>query len=97
MPMFVVLVKMTEQGAKSVQELERIIADNRASGEKFGVKVHAYYMTQGQYDFVIVAEAPDEQSMTAQAMSVASRGYMKGETLRAFPMDEAKQILQKLA
>jgi uncharacterized protein with GYD domain len=97
MPIFVVLAKMTEQGAKNVKDLERILADNRAGAEKFGVKAHAVYVTQGQYDFVIIAEAPNEEAMTAQSMSVASRGYMKGETLRAFTLDEAKGILQKLA
>ncbi len=53
-------------------------------------------MTQGSYDLVIIVEAPDDVTMAAQTLSVASRGNRHTETLRAFALDEVEQIIQKI-
>lgn len=97
MPMYVVLGRLTEQGAKNIKDWPTWGRENRAHAERLGIKVHGAYVTQGQYDFVIVAEAPDEQTMLAQAFSVASRGNSRTETLLAIPLDEIQQqVIQKL-
>jgi uncharacterized protein with GYD domain len=96
MPMFVVLGKMTDQGIKNIKDFPQRVQENRSSGERLGLKTHGWYLTQGRYDFVVVAEAPDEETMVAQLLSVAGRGNSRSETMRAFTIEEAKQIIQKL-
>jgi uncharacterized protein with GYD domain len=54
------------------------------------------FISEGQYDFVVVAEAPDDQMMAAQALWVASHGNCRTELLHAFSLDEVGQIIQKM-
>jgi uncharacterized protein with GYD domain len=55
------------------------------------------YWTLGQYDLVTVIEASDEQAATAFALSIASAGNIRMETMRAFNRDEVQAILGKMA
>jgi uncharacterized protein with GYD domain len=94
--MYVVLGKLTEQGARNIRELPQRARDNIAMGEQRGMKIHGWYLTQGRYDVVVVVEAPSEQAIAAQALAVASRGGVMTETLRAYTIQEAEQIVQQL-
>jgi uncharacterized protein with GYD domain len=96
MAMYVVLGKLTDEGAKNVRNLRRTVEENMARGERLGIKVHGWYLTQGRYDLVVLAEAPDAETMLAQAAGVAGAGYSRTETLRAYSLDELGQVLQKL-
>lgn len=95
MAMFVVLSKLTDEGAKNIRNLRRGVEENMARGERLGVKIHGWYLTQGRYDIVVIAEAPDAETMLAQAAGVAGTGYTRTETLRAFTLDEMEQALKK--
>jgi uncharacterized protein with GYD domain len=96
MAMFVVLGKFTDEGAKNTKDLRQGVEENMARGEQLGVKIHGWYLTQGRYDIVVVAEAPDAETMLAQAAGVAGTGNTRTETLRAFTLDEANQVFKKL-
>lgn len=95
MAMFVVLSKLTDEGAKNIRNLRRGVEENMARGERLGVKIHGWYLTQGRYDIVVIAEAPDAETMLAQAAGVAGTGNTRTETLRAFTLDEMEQALKK--
>ncbi len=96
MAMFVVLGKFTDEGAKNIQNLRKGVEENMARGERLGVKIHGWYLTQGRYDIVVLAEAPDAETMLAQAAGVAGTGSTRTETLRAFTLDEANQVFKKI-
>ena len=96
MPTYIVLGKLTDQGAKNIRDLPQQMEQNRAAGEKIGLKRVGWYMTQGAYDIVVVVEAPDDETMAAQVLGVAGRGNTHTETLRAFTPEETKAIIQKL-
>jgi uncharacterized protein with GYD domain len=96
MAMFVVLGKFTDEGARNIQNLRKGVEENMARGERLGVKIHGWYLTQGRYDIVVLAEAPDAETMLAQAAGVAGTGSTRTETLRAFTLDEANQVFKKI-
>lgn len=96
MPMFVVLGTFTDQGAKDVRGFRQRVQENMARAQRLGIKNHGWYLTQGQYDFVVIAEAPDAETMLTQTLGVAGAGNSRSETLRAYTLDEADQVLQKL-
>jgi uncharacterized protein with GYD domain len=50
----------------------------------------------GAYDAVFTADGPDDDSMTALAVSMGSIGNIRTQTMRAFSADEMKRILDKL-
>ena len=93
MALFVVLSTLTDQGARNIQGLRKGVEENMARGERLGVKVHGWYLTQGRYDIVVLAEAPDAETMLAQAAGVAGTGNTRTETLRAFTLDEVERVL----
>ena len=96
MPMFVILGKLTDQGAKNVRSIRQGAKENMERAQQLGIKNHGWYLTQGEYDVVVIAEAPDAETMLAQAAGVAGTGNTRTVTLRAFTLDEADQALQKL-
>jgi uncharacterized protein with GYD domain len=95
--MFVVLGKFTDQGAKNIQNLRKNAEENMARGERLGVKIHGWYLTQGRYDIVVVAEAPDAETMLTQSAGVAGTGNTRTETLRAYTLDQAEQAIKKVS
>ncbi len=97
MAMFVVLGTMTDEGARNLARLREGVEQNMARGERLGIKIHGWYLTQGRYDIVVVAEAPDAETMLVQAAGVAGVGYMRSETLRAFTLEEAGQAIDRVA
>lgn len=97
MATYVILSKLTDQGVQNFRNVRETMEKNRASGERLGIKVLGWYMTQGSYDLVVVVEAADDLTVAAQTLSVAARGNSHTETLRAFTLDEVDQIIQKMA
>ena len=68
------------------QKPERIMAV-RSEVEALGLKVHAQYALMGQYDFLSIIEASDEETMAKAAIMLAARGTMRTTTLPAIPVD----------
>jgi uncharacterized protein with GYD domain len=96
MSTFIVLTSFTEQGVKNVkQTIERADAF-KTLATKAGGTVKDIYWTLGAHDVVIVFDAPDEQTATALSLSLASRGNVRSETLRAFSASEMQGILDKM-
>lgn len=67
----------------------------RAEVEAMGLKVVAQYALLGQYDFLNIIEAPDEQAMARAAIMLAARGTMRTTTLQAIPVEDLITILRQ--
>lgn len=67
-----------------------------AAAEKLGIKVKDIYWTLGQYDAVLIAEAPNDEAVTAWALGTGALGNIRTQTMRAYTADEASKILAKL-
>ena len=92
MPMYVTLIRYTEQGIKTFKDLPSRLEETRKAGEPAGAKLVAFYLTMGQYDAVVVSEAPDDETVTTLALAAGGRGNVRTETLRAFTEDQAKKL-----
>jgi uncharacterized protein with GYD domain len=92
MPMYVTLIRYTEQGIKTFKDLPSRLEETRKAGEAVGAKLVAFYLTMGQYDAVVVSEAPDDETVATLALAAGGRGNVRTETLRAFTEDEAKKL-----
>jgi uncharacterized protein with GYD domain len=53
-------------------------------------------MTQGQFDMVTITEAPDCKTAAKIALSLASQGSVRGQTLRAYTEEEYWEVLAEL-
>jgi uncharacterized protein with GYD domain len=96
MATFIVLAGFTDQGIRNVKETIGRAQVFTEMAKKTGVTVKDMYWALGRHDIVAICDAPDDETATALSLSVASRGYVRTETLRAFSFDEMKKILGKM-
>lgn len=97
MATYIVLASFTEQGIRSVKDTTKRADAVKETAKRFGVTVRDLYWTLGSYDIVGVFDAPDDASMTALGLSIASGGNVRTQTMRAFSGEEMGRIIGKLA
>ena len=94
---YVGLLQYTDQGIRNVKDTTQRASAASDLAAKMGVKFSELFWTLGQYDLVILAEAPDDETMTAVMLKLASLGNVKSQTLRAFRSKEMEALLKKAA
>jgi uncharacterized protein with GYD domain len=87
MPTYVLLSTLTAEGGATLhQNPDRLLAVNDEI-RTFGCEVTAQYALLGQYDFMTVVEAPDNETIAHLSVDLGSRGTMKITTFPAMTMD----------
>lgn len=93
MPTYVMLTNLTADGIRTLKNNPGRVAEVNKEVEQIGAKVLQQYATLGQYDFVTIVEAPDEQTMAKVSVELGSRGTMTSQTLAAMPAGELSDSL----
>ena len=88
MAQFIMLTNLTADGVKTLKSNPSRVQEVNKEVEQLGVKVLSQWATLGQYDFVNIVEAPDEQTMSRVSLELGSRGTSRYETLVAIPIDD---------
>jgi len=96
MATYITLVNFTDQGIRNVKQTTERAKVLSAAATRLGVKVKDTYWTMGAYDAVLVVDAPNDEAITALALSAGSLGNVRTQTMRAYSADEMKKILAKL-
>ncbi|MDQ2717778.1 MAG: GYD domain-containing protein [Chloroflexota bacterium] len=96
MPTYISLVNLTEQGIKEARNApERLETFDKAVREAGG-RLLGFYLVMGQYDYIVVTEAPDDQTATRLILSTIAQGSVRTQTMRAFPREEFEQIAREM-
>ena len=96
MPTYISLVTLTEQGLKEIKNApERLRAFDIAAREAGG-KLVGFYLVMGQYDYVVVTDAPDDQTAARLILSTIAPGSVRTQTMRAFTRDEFEQLTHNI-
>jgi uncharacterized protein with GYD domain len=96
MPSYIVLMKLTEQGAKAIKDAPARIEAGIKGWEAMGGKMTGFFVVMGDYDYVAVGEAPNDETAATFALALGSLGNVKTTTLRAFTKDEFAALVKKL-
>jgi len=96
MASYIMLGNYTSLGIRNINSTTQRAKDFRKETEKVGIKVKDIYWTLGQFDVVIIAEAPDDEAMTAMALALGRLGNVTTQTLRAFSIEAMEKIIGKL-
>ncbi len=96
MATFVTLYRFTENGARELKESPRRIEAIKKAYKEAGTEVKQFYALMGQYDTMIVAEAPSEEVMMKLNVWVDSMGYVSSQTMRAFNEAEWKKMCEEI-
>ena len=94
MPIYVMLTKLTDQGANTVNRDPGRIKEVNKDVEGLGAKVLAQYALLGDYDFLNVLEAPDIDTIMHISLKLASRGTLRIQTMAAMPVDDFIQSVK---
>jgi len=86
---FITLNKFKEKPTKENISASRKLFEK---AEKEGVKVLSAYYTIGQYDSLVISEAPDEKIHMKAILRW--QGMLSTETLVAVPMDQAGELVE---
>src|SRR5215212_12032120 len=94
MPTYVCLFDWTDQGIRNARDtVDRVDRASELAQRKYGVELGQIYWTVGPHDLVGVFEAPDDQSLSAFLLELASAGNVRSTTLRAYEREEMAGIL----
>lgn len=93
MPTYMILGQFTQKGIESIKESPSRLEKVRKEFSDAGGAVKSFFLTMGQYDIVVVVEAPDDATLAKLALNIGSRGTVHTETLRAFTEDEYRKII----
>ena len=92
MATFISLLRFTDQGIRNVKDSPDRYEAFKSLAEKMGIKVIGAHYTVGTYDLVVIMEGEDETA-TAVLLAVGSLGNVRSETLRAFSVEEMRNII----
>ncbi len=67
-----------------------------AKSEELGIKIENIYYTQGQFDFVTIADAPDMESVLALSIWYADNGFGQIRSMPAFDSETMERAIGKL-
>jgi len=93
---YVILMKLTDQGAKTIKDAPGRMEAGIKAFEKMGGKVIGFYAVMGEYDYVGVGEAPSDEVATTFALAIGLLGNVKTTTLRAYTKEEFAAMVKKL-
>jgi uncharacterized protein with GYD domain len=96
MPHYITLFRFTQKGVEDIKGGPSRLDAGKKAIEAAGGKLKGFYLTMGQYDAIGIVELPNDEALAKVALSVASRGAIRGETLRAFTEEEYRKLIASL-
>ena len=96
MATYISLLHYTQQGAQNIKESPARLDAAKKTFRAMGAELKQWYLVMGQYDAVVVSEAPDDETAAKLALAIGSLGSIRTETLRAFTEDEYRKLIAAL-
>lgn len=87
------MLTWTEQGVRNIKDTLNRAKKARESFSAKGAKLIDIYWTLGQFDLVIVFEAPDDEMATRLLMGLSMQGNVRSSTMRAFNDKEMERVM----
>lgn len=97
MPTYISLLRYTEQGIKNIKESPSRLDAARDLFRTMGAELKSFYLVNGRYDAVCIAEAPDGATVARVMLTLGSKGNVRTETFQAFSEDEFRKIASSIS
>jgi uncharacterized protein with GYD domain len=96
MPTYVMLANWTDQGARQVKESPKRVEAAKKALLEMGGEFRSLYMTMGDYDLIVIYEAPDDAVSARFTLLLGEMGSVRTRTLKAFPEAAYREIINSL-
>ena len=90
------LANWTDQGARQVKESPKRVDTARRALTEMGGEFKSLYMTMGDYDLVVIYDAPDDAVAARFTLLLGQMGSVRTRTLKAFPEAAYREIIHSL-
>ena len=87
MGVYVVLSRLTDEGRKTLKSKPDRLKQVNEEITKMGAKVIQQYALLGEYDFLNILEAPDNETISKIMVELGARGTLETTTFSAIPID----------
>lgn len=96
MTTYVMLAHWTDHGMHAVRDSVRRYDATKKLLADMGGDFKAFYLTLGSYDFIAVYEAPDDAVATRFMLQLGQLGFIRAQTLKAFPEAAYRELIASL-
>jgi len=96
MATYIMFGNYTQQGMDKIKAAPTRIDTAREVMYKLGAELKQWYLLMGQYDFALIVEAPDDETMAKLVLAIGSHGNIRTQTARAFTEEEFRQLVTDL-
>ena len=96
MPSYIMLNRYTAQGIGNIKQSPARTDGLKEMFKANGAEIKQVFFVMGEYDAVLVVEAPDDETCARVSLTIGAAGNVRVETLRAFTEDEFRRIVAAL-
>ncbi len=96
MSAYIALIRFTDQGIAKIKDSPKRLEQARELLADMGGKFLHFYMTMGDYDLVVVYEAPDDACAARFTLTLGAAGNIRTTTMKAFPENAYREIIASL-
>ncbi|MBN2720322.1 MAG: GYD domain-containing protein [Proteobacteria bacterium] len=86
MPLYIMLSNLTSEGLETIKKKPERILEVEQELREMGVVIKGQWAVLGEYDFVNLVEAPDNETVARASVEVGSRGSVSLVTMPAIPV-----------
>ena len=98
MATYIMLIKLSDEAAANIQDAKKGRTAGKRAASALGMEWRrSYLLMGGEYDVLIVLDAPDEETMAKFTLLGVMSGAVSTRTMRAFTEAEADQLVGSLA
>ena len=97
MTTYISLLKLTDQGIKNIKDAPARVEQAIKAMEAGGGKFIGFYAVMGEYDYVIIGEAPSDEAMMTYSLALGSLGNVRSTTMKAFTKEQFADLVKKLS
>ncbi|WP_435157970.1 GYD domain-containing protein [Haladaptatus sp. DFWS20] len=96
MATYICLFNYTQQGIQNIEQSPARLDSFKEVIDEQGGELRGFYLTMGRHDLVAVLELPDDQTAAQLLLRLGSLGNVTTETLKAFPEEEYREVIDDL-
>ena len=96
MAKYISLVKYTTKGIENIKESPNRFDAFKQLCESMGAKVEGFYLTMGQYDLILIVDAPNPEIVAKILLTTGTKGSVSTETFPVFSEEEYRKIISEL-
>ena len=96
MPTFMISMKFTDQGIRTIKDAPKRIQAARDLGKKLGIEIKQVYLTAGESDLVAFVETQNGDNIAKFALTLSSAGNVHTRTGRAWTELEYLKLISEL-